>query len=368
MYFERLHGSNMRNLDNSPHPINIESGPSPEDRVRCCINSIKTLGSRQQNKDSPPGAISTDPPVFQRRIIRDYEFLHDVRRYVRVVRRRIGLHASTKGLVPPEEGMRKIAVFTRLLPSTELLYPRVRVNRPKQATGLGISIRLMSISGKSTLLRVQKRPMPKKNLEKEILERHPVHAKPKRPATDKLALMPTEASNVSPSGSNAVQTKEEPGKEGLLERCPAQGKPAENEQLWTPASRFLLREARPPTPASIPASRSIKGITRSSDLACSPYIVFLRWALVGWSRLNSSIFRNMEGSPYRKFSISRRKGSDPETEPRKLHSGEPGFLLAGILGTGVLPRDGELWASDDVLETLEPGALMLSWRRWSLEL
>ncbi|KAF2577232.1 hypothetical protein F2Q68_00005401 [Brassica cretica] len=53
----------MRNLDNSPHPINIESGPSPEDRVRCCIKSIKTLGSRQQNKDSPPGAISTDPPI-----------------------------------------------------------------------------------------------------------------------------------------------------------------------------------------------------------------------------------------------------------------------------------------------------------------
>ncbi|KAF3561459.1 hypothetical protein DY000_02014915 [Brassica cretica] len=98
----------------------------------------------------------------------------------------------------------------------------------------------------------------------------------------------------------------------------------------------------------------------------------------------------MEGSPYRKFSISRRKGSDPETEPRKLHSGEPGFLPAGILGTGVpfsgdpeaggLPgvwrysipvsltsdrglvlfgppifiEDGEHWASDDVLETVEP--------------
>ncbi|WZZ27679.1 hypothetical protein YC2023_011080 [Brassica napus] len=54
---------------------------------------------------------------FQRRIIRDYEFLHDVRRYLTVVRRRINLHASTKGLVPPEEGMRKIAVFTQLLPS-----------------------------------------------------------------------------------------------------------------------------------------------------------------------------------------------------------------------------------------------------------
>ncbi|KAG2293053.1 hypothetical protein Bca52824_039722 [Brassica carinata] len=63
---------------------------------------------------------------FRRRIIRDYKFLHDVRRYLRVVRRRISLHASTKGLVPPDEGMRKIATFTRLLPSTELLHPRVR--------------------------------------------------------------------------------------------------------------------------------------------------------------------------------------------------------------------------------------------------
>ncbi|KAF3587793.1 hypothetical protein F2Q69_00031269 [Brassica cretica] len=39
------------------------------------------------------------------------------------------------------------------------------------------------------------------------------------------------------------------------------------------------------------------------------------------------------------------------------------FLPAGILGTGVpssgvLPEDTELWASDDVLETVEPGALM----------
>ncbi|KAF2603124.1 hypothetical protein F2Q70_00025817 [Brassica cretica] len=63
---------------------------------------------------------------FQSRITRDYEFLHDVRRYLRVVRQRIGLHASTKGLIPPEEGMRKIAVFTRLLPNTELLHSRVR--------------------------------------------------------------------------------------------------------------------------------------------------------------------------------------------------------------------------------------------------
>ena len=64
---------------------------------------------------------------FQRRIIRDYEFLHIVRWYLRVVRWRIGLHAATNGLVPPEEGMRKIVVFTRLLPRIEILHSRVRV-------------------------------------------------------------------------------------------------------------------------------------------------------------------------------------------------------------------------------------------------
>ena len=36
-----------------------------EDRVRCCMKSIETLGSRQQNEDSPSGAISTDPPVLE---------------------------------------------------------------------------------------------------------------------------------------------------------------------------------------------------------------------------------------------------------------------------------------------------------------
>ncbi|KAH0867757.1 hypothetical protein HID58_074779 [Brassica napus] len=63
-------------LDNSPHLIDIESGPSPKERLRCCIK-------------------------FQRRISRDYKFLRDVRRRLRVVRRRIGLHASTKGPVHP---------------------------------------------------------------------------------------------------------------------------------------------------------------------------------------------------------------------------------------------------------------------------
>ncbi|KAF3503744.1 hypothetical protein F2Q69_00042943 [Brassica cretica] len=84
----------------------------------------------------------------------------------------------------------------------------------------------------------------------------------------------------------------------------------------------------------------------------------------------------MEGSPYRKFSISRRNGSDPETEPVKLHRGEPGFLLAGILGNGVPSRGdpeagvlpGKLWASNDVLMMMDAGDVMLSWRRWSLEL
>ncbi|KAF3551002.1 hypothetical protein DY000_02007122 [Brassica cretica] len=60
------------------------------------------------------------------------------------------------------------------------------------------------------------------------------------------------------------------------------------------------------------------------------YIVSLRRALVGWSSLNSSIFRNMEGSPYRKLSFSLGKGAVPGTRPEVLHSGEPGYLLAGI--------------------------------------
>ncbi|KAH0892844.1 LOW QUALITY PROTEIN: hypothetical protein HID58_055273, partial [Brassica napus] len=73
------------------------------------------LTCQSTNSSKPPG------------ITGDYEFLHDVHQYFGVVRRRIGLQASTNGLVPPEEGMRKIAVFTRLLPSMELLHPRVRV-------------------------------------------------------------------------------------------------------------------------------------------------------------------------------------------------------------------------------------------------
>ncbi|KAH0903443.1 LOW QUALITY PROTEIN: hypothetical protein HID58_042946, partial [Brassica napus] len=133
-------GSNARNLDNSPHPIDIGSGPSMEDIVRyygferakqmftsgCNIyrsSRVTALIPRnlQVPKDKSTGPTGPKHEAleslrFQRRIIRDYEFLHDVRRYLTVVRRRINLHASTKGLVPPEEGMRKIAVFTQLLP------------------------------------------------------------------------------------------------------------------------------------------------------------------------------------------------------------------------------------------------------------
>ncbi|WZZ70116.1 hypothetical protein YC2023_081486 [Brassica napus] len=48
----------------------------------------------------------------------------------------------------------------------------------------------------------------------------------------------------------------------------------------------------------------------------------------------------MEGSPYKKFSISRGKGAVLGTGPGIIRSGEPGFLLAGILGTGV-PSSGD---------------------------
>ncbi|KAF3572915.1 hypothetical protein F2Q69_00058659 [Brassica cretica] len=103
-----------------------------------------------------------------------------------------------------------------------------------------------------------------------------------------------------------------------------------------------------------------------------------------------SSLRNMpERDAFVKMAVAHAKGGDPGTGPGKLHSGEPGFLLAGILGTGVpssgdpeagvlpgtslrqdiapglllfgpliLVEDGELWAFDDVLETMEPGALM----------
>ncbi|KAF3589151.1 hypothetical protein F2Q69_00029073 [Brassica cretica] len=94
------------------------------------------------------------------------------------------------------------------------------------------------------------------------------------------------------------------------------------------------------SPNRLPFRQDIALVIPLSQVLDSLYIVFLRRALVGWSRLNSSIFGNMEGSPYQKFSISRRKGGDPGTGPGKLHRGEPGFLLAGILGTRV-PSSGD---------------------------
>ncbi|KAL0802534.1 hypothetical protein Bca101_057710 [Brassica carinata] len=45
---------NECSLDYGPHPIDIESGPPPEDRVRCRLKSIQLLGPRQKNKGSPP--------------------------------------------------------------------------------------------------------------------------------------------------------------------------------------------------------------------------------------------------------------------------------------------------------------------------
>ncbi|WZZ70550.1 hypothetical protein YC2023_081920 [Brassica napus] len=112
-------------LDNSPHPIDLESGPSLEDRVRCCIKSIETLGINlqvQQDQNMKPlGAL--DSREESSGTTSSYTTYVDTSGEVR---QRIGLHASTKDLIPPEEGMRKIAVFTRLLPSTKLLHPRVR--------------------------------------------------------------------------------------------------------------------------------------------------------------------------------------------------------------------------------------------------
>ncbi|KAF3556065.1 hypothetical protein F2Q69_00013130 [Brassica cretica] len=58
------------------------------------------------------------------------------------------------------------------------------VNRPKQATSLGISIRPLFT------------PSPKRRLQSDVL----FTPSPKGPATDKPVLMPTEASSVSPSG------------------------------------------------------------------------------------------------------------------------------------------------------------------------
>ncbi|KAF3612242.1 hypothetical protein DY000_02048827 [Brassica cretica] len=63
----------------------------------------------------------------------------------------------------------------------------------------------------------------------------------------------------------------------------------------------------------------------------------------------------MEGSPYRKFSFSRRKGVVPGTGPGVLLSGDPGRLLAGTqrpvsyLGSG-----GILYLNIDNLLDVDP--------------
>ncbi|KAF3568966.1 hypothetical protein DY000_02014360 [Brassica cretica] len=91
----------------------------------------------------------------------------------------------------------------------------------------------------------------------------------------------------------------------------------------------------------------------------------------------------MEGSRYRKFSFSRRKGAVPGTRPGVLRSEEPGLPLIarfrhptrGItcalkstvvahsqqasLRQDIAPME-KLWAYDGVLEMAEPRALMFS--------
>ncbi|KAF3551000.1 hypothetical protein DY000_02007128 [Brassica cretica] len=67
----------------------------------------------------------------------NYESLNDVLRYLRVVRRRISLHAPTKGLVLPEKGTRRIMVFTRLLQNSSCLesgYVPKSLSRKKRKT------------------------------------------------------------------------------------------------------------------------------------------------------------------------------------------------------------------------------------------
>ncbi|KAF3535063.1 hypothetical protein F2Q69_00022638 [Brassica cretica] len=46
----------------------------------------------------------------------------------------------------------------------------------------------------------------------------------------------------------------------------------------------------------------------------------------------------MEGSPYRKFSFPRGMGAVLGTGPGELHSGEPGFLLAGTQSLPLIAR------------------------------
>ncbi|KAF3506714.1 hypothetical protein F2Q69_00006423 [Brassica cretica] len=67
----------------------------------------------------------------------NYESLNNVLRYLRVVRRRISLHAPTKGLVLPEKGTRSIMVFTRLLQNSSCLesgYVPKSLSRKKRKT------------------------------------------------------------------------------------------------------------------------------------------------------------------------------------------------------------------------------------------
>ncbi|KAF3540799.1 hypothetical protein F2Q69_00022560 [Brassica cretica] len=61
----------------------------------------------------------------------------------------------------------------------------------------------------------------------------------------------------------------------------------------------------------------------------SPYIVVYRSVIVGWSRWKSSIFRDMEGSPYRQFAFS--------WSWRRFLEPIPGYPILGILS---VPKTG----------------------------
>ncbi|KAG2282803.1 hypothetical protein Bca52824_054023 [Brassica carinata] len=107
-------------------PIDIEGIPNGSTEATGAISTTAHIQSTSRvvhlrrtwcDVEKPTGPTGSEHEAleslrFRRRIVRDYK---------------IGHHASTKGLVPPEEGIRKIVVFTQLLPSTELLHPRVRV-------------------------------------------------------------------------------------------------------------------------------------------------------------------------------------------------------------------------------------------------
>ncbi|KAF3574273.1 hypothetical protein F2Q69_00058672 [Brassica cretica] len=101
---------------------------------------------------------------------------------------------------------------------------------------------------------------------------------------------------------------------------------------------FVARRARPP-----PLSRSLDYSPPSSAKLLGDFCVGSFLPKAGLSRLEQvKLFHILK---YGRFSLSEvfhfpEEGGDPGTGPGKLNSGEPGFLLAGILGNGV-PSSGD---------------------------